>query len=118
MLKQERIDKVTLDDIARTYRGKVGCACGCLGKYYEIETAEHLPEIKKHLNYINSKLGDSNSGFFGDGAFAETPSGNHITKIFFKDSIRIFSRVHRDDDVTQKIWVYLYRVTEEENKQP
>ena len=110
MLKQERIDKITLDDIARTYRGKVGCACGCLGEYYEMTTAEHLPEIKKHLNYINSKLSDS--GFFGEGAYAETPSGNHITKIFFKDNVRIFSSVYTYDDGTKHISVY--RVTEEE----
>ena len=87
-LEVKRIDKITIEDIDRTYRGKVGCACGCGGEYYDFDNAEHVDEINKHIKYINSKLAEA--GFFGTGVELSNPAYTKVTRLYFKEGVRFY----------------------------
>lgn len=87
-LEVKRVEKVTLEDIERTYRGKTGCACGCGGEYYDIDNSEHLAEITKHLKYVNSKIAEA--GFFGNGVELNNPAYTKVTRLYFKEGVRFY----------------------------
>jgi len=46
---KEALQKITTDDVLKVYSGKLGCMCGCLGRYYV--TAERREEAGKRRGY-------------------------------------------------------------------
>lgn len=46
---KEVLQKITADDVLKVYSGKLGCMCGCLGRYYV--TAERREEAGKRRGY-------------------------------------------------------------------
>ena len=46
------LQAITPAQIVRAYKGKVGCMCGCKGKYYE--PAESLAMVTKILRIIQA----------------------------------------------------------------
>ena len=46
---KETLQKITTDDVLKVYSGKLGCMCGCLGRYYV--TAERREEAGKKRGY-------------------------------------------------------------------
>ena len=46
---KETLQKITVDDVLKVYSGKLGCMCGCLGRYYV--TAERRAEVEKRRGY-------------------------------------------------------------------
>jgi hypothetical protein len=82
-MQQEPINKITMEQIEMSYRGKSGCACGCGGDYLYIEVAANEKEIAKHINYINNNLMDAN--FFGTGVEVYAPNGNTVTRLYFTE---------------------------------
>lgn len=83
------VTEIALEDIKQTYRGDVGCACGCGGDYMYPANEEDAPNIFKHLKYINRGIKSENKGleFFGSGVEVSNPSYTKVTRIYFKDGI-------------------------------
>lgn len=86
-LNVTRIEKITIDDIEQTYRGKVGCACGCGGNYYETKE-QQLDEINKHIKYVNKNL--RNAIFFGSGVEVSNPAYTQVTRLYFNDGTLMY----------------------------
>lgn len=82
-----RIEKISIDDIAESYRGKTGCACGCGGIYFEI-AEQQLDEITKHIKYVNKNI--ANATFFGNGVEVTNPSYTSATRLYFKEGVLMY----------------------------
>jgi hypothetical protein len=72
-----------MKDVINTYRGKVGCACGCGGTYAEANTKAS----KSRLDFINKNLGDPKMqiDFFSDGEICyefENKDGTRVTRVY------------------------------------
>jgi len=50
------IPEVKEDSVSCTYNGKVGCACGCLGKYSYTEIDRKLEGIRRGYEISNDKI--------------------------------------------------------------
>jgi hypothetical protein len=83
------VTAIDFNDIAKTYRGKTGCACGCGGDYLYIEHAENAENIAKHFKAINSAIKNEKATleFFGCGVEVSSPSYTTVTRIYFVDGI-------------------------------
>lgn len=83
------VKEIAFEDIAKTYRGDVGCACGCGGDYMDPANDEDAANILKHFKYINRGIKTNNDGleFFGCGVEVSNPSYTQVTRIYFKDGI-------------------------------
>ena len=81
------VTEITLEDVKNSYRGNLGCACGCNGNYFYSENAEQLDEVKKHLKYINRAIAKGDAEFFGSGIEVIRPSGTSVTRIYFDSGI-------------------------------
>ena len=88
MIKATRVQQIAITDIDRTYRGDVGCACGCGGDYFDVTNNEHLAEINKHLNYINQRL--QRALPFGCGVEVTNPADTKATRIYLKEGVVIY----------------------------
>lgn len=73
------------DDIMRTYSGKQGCACGCLGKY---------ATASKHLEAANADMGYDQSDDVNDRSVKLT-----ITKMIKLLKENDVSWFHADDEM-------------------
>jgi hypothetical protein len=84
-----------ISKIVKTYNGKIGCMCGCLGKYsYTADGAKnHGPgydvtdSINERSVRIMAKkiLANPNVVFENDYAFVEDRVSNRMQAIYFKE---------------------------------
>lgn len=81
------VDVIDLADIARTYRGKTGCACGCNGDYFDVDDAEHSKDNSLRINYIRTGIKKGSAEFFGNGVEVANPSYTSVTRLYFVDDI-------------------------------
>ena len=85
---------LNIDKIVKVYSGKIGCMCGCLGKYsYTADGAEnHGPGYdvtdkvnERSVRIIAKKiLANPNVQFEGDYAFVEDRARNKMQMVVFK----------------------------------
>ena len=88
------ITEISFEDIKQSYRGNLGCACGCNGDYFYPSNEEQIAEVKKHLNYINRAIKNgSKIEFFGSGVEVIRPSETSVTRLYFKEGIDIAQMV-------------------------
>jgi len=91
---QSDITEISFEDVKNSYRGNLGCACGCNGDYFYSENEEQIAEVKKHLKYINRAIKNgSRIEFFGSGVEVIRPSETSVTRIYFNDGIDIMQMV-------------------------
>ena len=86
---------LNIDKIVKTYSGRIGCMCGCLGKYsYTADGAKnHGPGYdvsdsisERSVRIIAKKvLADPNVQYEGNIAFVEDRVANRIKAIYFKE---------------------------------
>ena len=84
---------LNVDKIVKTYSGKIGCMCGCLGKYnYTQEGAEkHGPGYpvnvsERGVRIIAKKvLANPNVKWEDNIAYVEDRKANRIQVIYFKE---------------------------------
>lgn len=87
-MKVTRLEKITIEDVERTYRGDLGCACGCGGDYFDTDNEGHKAEIEKHIKYVNSRIKEMES--FGNGVEVTNPSYTKATRLYFKEGVRVY----------------------------
>jgi len=86
-----------ISKIVKTYNGKIGCMCGCLGKYsYTQDGAEnHGPgyNVQDSVNERSVKiiakkvLANPNVEWQGNIAFVENRETNRMQAIYFKETV-------------------------------
>ena len=86
---------LTVDKIVKVYNGRIGCMCGCLGKYsYTADGAKnHGPGYdvadavnERSVRIIAKKvLSNPNVVFENDYAFVEDRARNKIQMVVFKE---------------------------------
>jgi hypothetical protein len=86
-----------ISKIVKTYSGKVGCMCGCLGKYsYTADgAANHSPgyDVTNSINERSVRiiakkvLSNPNVKFEGDYAFVEDRVANKMQMVVFKEQL-------------------------------
>jgi hypothetical protein len=86
-----------ISKIVKTYNGKIGCMCGCLGKYsYTQDGAEnHGPgyNVQDSVNERSVKiiakkvLAHPNVKLEGNIAYVEDRAGNRMQAIYFKETV-------------------------------
>lgn len=86
-----------ISKIVKTYSGKVGCMCGCLGKYsYTADGAVNHGPGYDVTNSINERsvriiakkvLSNPNVKYEGDYAFVEDRVANKIQMVVFKETV-------------------------------
>jgi hypothetical protein len=84
-----------ISKIVKTYNGKIGCMCGCLGKYsYTQDGAEnHGPgyDVQNSVNERSVKiiakkvLAHPNVEWDGNIAYVKDRAGNRMQAIYFKE---------------------------------
>ena len=82
--------------IVKTYSGKIGCMCGCLGKYsYTADGAKNFGPGYNVDDSVNERsvkiiakkvLADSNVQYEGNIAFVEDRVKGTIKAIYFKEA--------------------------------
>jgi hypothetical protein len=77
---------IKLEEVARTYNGETGCACGCGGEY--TNDGEKSATVTKRLNYVNKGIVEGRAEFFGNGVEVANASYTRCTRIYFVDGIR------------------------------
>ena len=83
--------------IVKTYNGKIGCMCGCLGKYsYTADGATNFGPgynvqdsvSERSVRIIAKKvLADPNVQWQDNIAFVEDRVGNRMQAIYFKETV-------------------------------
>jgi len=86
-----------ISKIVKTYNGKIGCMCGCLGKYsYTQDGAENHGPGYNVQNSVNERsvkiiakkvLAHPNVQWDGDIAYVEDRVGNRMQAIYFKETV-------------------------------
>jgi hypothetical protein len=86
---------LNLDRIVKVYNGRIGCMCGCLGKYsYTADGAKNHGPGYDVTNSINERsvrimakkiLANPRVVFENDYAFVEDRVGNRMQAIYFKE---------------------------------
>ena len=76
---------IKLEEVARTYNGETGCACGCGGEY--TNDGEKSAIVTKRLNYVNKGIAEGRAEFFGNGVEVANASYTRCTRIYFVDGI-------------------------------
>jgi hypothetical protein len=68
-------------EVTKTYNGKIGCMCGCQGKYSEPGTLASRLRLNRILNFIGPMRPDADN--FGDKASysTETFMGDHYVYV-------------------------------------
>jgi len=84
-----------ISKIVKTYNGRIGCMCGCLGKYsYTADGAKNHGPGYDVTNSINERsvrimakkiLANPRVVFENDYAFVEDRVGNRMQAIYFKE---------------------------------
>ena len=88
---------LNIDNIVKVYNGRIGCMCGCLGKYsYTAEgAANHSPGYdvtsavnERSVRIIARKvLTNPNVRYENEYAFVEDRRANRMQMVVFKDSV-------------------------------
>ena len=86
-----------ISKIVKTYNGKMGCMCGCLGKYSYTQdgATNHGPgyNVQDSVNERSVKiiakkvLANPNVKWQDNIAFVEDRVGNRMQAIFFKETV-------------------------------
>jgi len=84
---------LNVDKIVKTYSGKIGCMCGCLGKYNytEMGAKEHNPGYEVNVSergvriIAKKVLSNPNVQYEGNIAYVEDRVANRIQAIYFKE---------------------------------
>jgi hypothetical protein len=86
---------LNVDKIVKVYNGRIGCMCGCLGKYsYTADGAENFGPgydvsdsvSERSVRIIAKKvLSNPNVKFEGEYAFVEDRAANRIQVVYFKE---------------------------------
>jgi hypothetical protein len=86
-----------ISKIVKTYNGKIGCMCGCLGKYSYTQdgATNHGPgyNVQDSVNERSVKiiakkvLTNPNVQWDGDIAYVEDRVGNRMQAIYFKETV-------------------------------
>jgi hypothetical protein len=84
-----------ISKIVKTYSGRIGCMCGCLGKYsYTADGAENFGPGYDVSNSVNERsvkiitkkvLANPNVKFEDDYAYVADTARNKIQVVFFKE---------------------------------
>ena len=84
-----------ISNIVKTYNGKIGCMCGCLGKYsYTADGAENHGPGYDVQDFVNERsvrimakkiLANPNVQLEGNIAYVEDRVGNRMQAIYFKE---------------------------------
>jgi hypothetical protein len=73
-----------MENATNTYNGKTGCACGCGGRYDDVETISGQKRIKKIMNANPAKVQAFHFGN-GEGCLeVENQDGTRVTRVYFK----------------------------------
>lgn len=85
-----------ISKIVKVYNGRIGCMCGCLGKYsYTADGAENHGPGYDVTNAVNERsvrimakkiLANPNVKFENEYAFVEDRKANRMQMVVFKDS--------------------------------
>jgi hypothetical protein len=51
------MERISIENVVRTYNGKEGCACGCLGRY-SLKSASDIKAANQACGYEASDLSD------------------------------------------------------------
>jgi hypothetical protein len=86
---------LNVDKIVKVYNGRIGCMCGCLGKYsYTADGAENFGPGYNVSDSVNERsvriiakkvLSNPNVEFEGEYAFVEDRVANRIQVVYFKE---------------------------------
>ena len=84
-----------ISKIVKTYNGRIGCMCGCLGKYsYTADGAKNYGPGYNVEDSVNERsvriiakkvLSNPNVEFEGEYAFVEDRVANRIRVVYFKE---------------------------------
>ena len=85
-----------ISKIVKTYNGRIGCMCGCLGKYsYTADGAKNFGPGYNVEDSVNERsvriiakkvLSNPNVEFEGEYAFVEDRVANRIQVVYFKET--------------------------------
>ena len=86
---------LNVDKIVKVYNGRIGCMCGCLGKYsYTADGATNYGPGYNVQDSVNERsvriiakkvLSNPNVEFEGEYAFVEDRVANRIQVVYFKE---------------------------------
>jgi hypothetical protein len=86
---------LNVDKIVKVYNGKIGCMCGCLGKYsYTADGATNYGPGYNVQDSVNERsvriiakkvLSNPNVEYEGEYAFVEDRVANRIQVVYFKE---------------------------------
>jgi hypothetical protein len=86
---------LNVDKIVKVYNGKIGCMCGCLGKYsYTADGATNYGPGYDVTDSVNERsvriiakkvLSNPNVEYEGEYAFVEDRVANRIQVVYFKE---------------------------------
>ena len=86
---------LNVDKIVKVYNGKIGCMCGCLGKYsYTAHGATNYGPGYNVQDSVNERsvriiakkvLSNPNVEYEGEYAFVEDRAANRIQVVYFKE---------------------------------
>jgi hypothetical protein len=86
---------LNVDKIVKVYNGRIGCMCGCNGKYsYTADGAENFGPGYDVSDIVNERsvriiakkvLSNPNVEFEGEYAFVEDRVANRIQVVYFKE---------------------------------
>jgi len=86
---------LNVDKIVKVYNGRIGCMCGCLGKYsYTADGAKNYCPGYDVQDSVNERsvriiakkvLSNPNVEFEGEYAFVEDRVANRIQVVYFKE---------------------------------
>jgi hypothetical protein len=86
---------LNVDKIVKVYNGRIGCMCGCLGKYsYTADGATNYGPGYNVQDSVNERsvriiakkvLSNPNVEFEGEYAFVEDRAANRIQVVYFKE---------------------------------
>jgi hypothetical protein len=86
-----------ISNIVKVYNGRIGCMCGCLGKYsYTADGAENHGPGYDVTDAVNERsvrimakkiLANPNVKFENEFAFVEDRVANRMQMVVFKDSV-------------------------------
>ena len=81
------VTELLATDFDKTYRGDVGCACGCGGNYYDIDDATQAAEVNRRVKYVLRGVANGEAQFFSSGVEVYNPSETKVTRLYFVDGV-------------------------------
>lgn len=88
---------LNIDNIVKVYNGRIGCMCGCLGKYsYTADGAENHGPGYDVTDAVNERsvrimarkiLANPNVKFENEYAFVEDRVANRMQMVVFKEAV-------------------------------